>query len=81
MSPIASADEASAQKAKDIIKRITEEVEIGKIYLGTVRKIMDFGAFVEVLARHGRARAYLAAGASPGESRFRRSNRRAMKSW
>ena len=46
---IASADEASAKKAIDIINRITEEVEIGKIYLGTVRKIMDFGAFVEVL--------------------------------
>ena len=46
---VASNDEASALKAIDIIKRITEEVEIGKIYLGTVRKIMDFGAFVEVL--------------------------------
>ncbi|MBX3236949.1 MAG: polyribonucleotide nucleotidyltransferase [Nitrospiraceae bacterium] len=46
---IASSDEASAQKAIDMIKRLTEEVEIGKIYLGTVRKIMDFGAFVEVL--------------------------------
>ena len=32
-----------------MIKRLTEEVEVGKIYLGTVRKIMDFGAFVEVL--------------------------------
>ena len=30
-------------------RRLTEEVEIGKTYLGTVRKIMDFGAFVEVL--------------------------------
>jgi polyribonucleotide nucleotidyltransferase len=46
---IASADEASAKKAIDAINRITEEVEVGKIYLGTVRKIMDFGAFVEVL--------------------------------
>ena len=46
---IASADEASAKKAIEIINRLTEEVEIGKIYLGTVRKIMDFGAFVEVL--------------------------------
>ena len=32
-----------------MINRIVEEVEIGKTYLGTVRKIMDFGAFVEVL--------------------------------
>jgi polyribonucleotide nucleotidyltransferase len=46
---IASADESSLQKAKDIIGRLTEEVEIGKVYMGTVRKIMDFGAFVEVL--------------------------------
>lgn len=46
---IASVDGASAEKAKGMINRITEEVEIGKIYMGTVRKIMDFGAFVEVL--------------------------------
>ena len=46
---IASADEASAKKAIDVIDRLTAEVEVGKIYLGTVRKIMDFGAFVEVL--------------------------------
>lgn len=46
---IAAVDEESAQKAKDMISRLTEEVEIGKVYLGTVRKIMDFGAFVEIL--------------------------------
>ena len=46
---IASADGESLQKAKDIIARLTEEVEVGKMYMGTVRKIMDFGAFVEVL--------------------------------
>jgi polyribonucleotide nucleotidyltransferase len=46
---VASSDEASAQKAIEMIKRLTEEVEVGKLYLGTVRKIMDFGAFVEVL--------------------------------
>ena len=46
---IASSDGASLQKAKDIINRLTEEVEVGKVYMGTVRKIMDFGAFVEVL--------------------------------
>ena len=46
---IASSDEASAQKAIDRVNRITEEVEIGKLYLGKVKKIMDFGAFVEVL--------------------------------
>jgi polyribonucleotide nucleotidyltransferase len=46
---IASVDEASLEKAKEMINRIIEEVEVGKTYLGTVRKIMDFGAFVEVL--------------------------------
>ena len=46
---IAAVDQASAQKAIDAINRLTEEVEVGKIYLGTVRKIMDFGAFVEIL--------------------------------
>jgi len=31
------------------VKWLTEEAEIGKIYRGTVKKIMDFGAFVEIL--------------------------------
>jgi polyribonucleotide nucleotidyltransferase len=46
---IASNDEASAQKAIDRVNQITEEVEIGKLYMGKVKKIMEFGAFVEVL--------------------------------
>ncbi|MFQ5991026.1 MAG: S1 RNA-binding domain-containing protein, partial [Nitrospiraceae bacterium] len=46
---IAASDEASAKKAIGMIDRLTEEVEVGKIYMGTVRKIMDFGAFVEIL--------------------------------
>ncbi|HKR80222.1 MAG TPA: polyribonucleotide nucleotidyltransferase [Nitrospira sp.] len=46
---IASVDSASLDKAKEMVNRIVEEVEVGKTYLGTVRKIMDFGAFVEVL--------------------------------
>ena len=46
---IAAVDETSAKKAIEMINRLTEEVEVGKIYLGTVRKIMDFGAFVEIL--------------------------------
>jgi polyribonucleotide nucleotidyltransferase len=46
---IASSDEASAQKAIERVNQITEEVEIGRLYLGKVKKIMDFGAFVEVL--------------------------------
>src|SRR5215467_2768130 len=46
---IASVDGASLEKAKEMVNRIVEEVEVGKTYLGTVRKIMDFGAYVEVL--------------------------------
>src|SRR2546422_5103922 len=46
---IASVDETSAQKAIDIIKEITAEAEIGKTYLGKVTRIVNFGAFVEVL--------------------------------
>lgn len=46
---IAAVDGESAQKAMDMVLRIVEEAEIGKIYLGTVRKIVDFGAFVEIL--------------------------------
>jgi len=45
---IASADDEAARKAIAIIKELTQEAEIGKIYLGKVRKIMDFGAFVEI---------------------------------
>ncbi len=46
---IASSDEAATQKAVEMVQRITAEAEVGKIYKGTVRKIMDFGAFVEIL--------------------------------
>jgi len=46
---IASADGFAAQKAIDIIQGIVAEPEIGKIYKGKVRKIMDFGAFVEIM--------------------------------
>lgn len=46
---IASSDESAAQRAVEIIERITDEAVIGKIYKGTVRRIVDFGAFVEIL--------------------------------
>jgi polyribonucleotide nucleotidyltransferase len=45
---IASSDGESAQKAIDIINSITAEAEIGKIYLGKIKRIVDFGAFVEI---------------------------------
>ena len=46
---IASIDEAASQKAVEMVQRIAAEAEIGKIYKGTVRKIVEFGAFVEIL--------------------------------
>ncbi len=46
---IASADEAASAKAQKYINDLVQEVEVGKIYLGKVKKIMDFGAFVEIL--------------------------------
>ncbi|OGP31586.1 MAG: polyribonucleotide nucleotidyltransferase [Deltaproteobacteria bacterium GWC2_42_11] len=45
---IASTDENAAKKAVDMVRELTQEAEVGKIYLGKVRKIMDFGAFVEI---------------------------------
>jgi len=46
---IASPDGPSAQKAIDIIKGLTAEPEVGGFYQGVVRRIVDFGAFVEIL--------------------------------
>ncbi len=46
---IASVDEAAAQKALSIISKIVEVPEVGKVYLGKVVKILDFGAFVQIL--------------------------------
>jgi polyribonucleotide nucleotidyltransferase len=46
---IASSDEAASRKAIEMVQRIAAEAEVGKIYKGTVRKIVDFGAFVEIL--------------------------------
>jgi polyribonucleotide nucleotidyltransferase len=46
---IASVDEEAAKKAIEMVQRIAAEAEIGKIYKGTVRKIVEFGAFVEIL--------------------------------
>ncbi|MFA5260932.1 MAG: polyribonucleotide nucleotidyltransferase [Candidatus Omnitrophota bacterium] len=46
---IASTDRAAAEKALAIVKGLVEEPEIGKIYMGTVKRVMNFGAFVEFL--------------------------------
>jgi len=46
---VASPDLGNAEKAMEMIKGLTSEVEVGTIYNGTVKKIMDFGAFIEIL--------------------------------
>jgi polyribonucleotide nucleotidyltransferase len=46
---IASNDSEAASRAVAMVKWLTEEAEIGKIYRGIVKKIVDFGAFVEIL--------------------------------
>ena len=46
---IASSDLAAAEKARSRIEEITSDAEVDGVYNGTVKKIMDFGAFVEIL--------------------------------
>jgi polyribonucleotide nucleotidyltransferase len=46
---IASNDPTALKKAMDIVAKIVEEPEVGKIYKATVKKIMNFGAFCEIL--------------------------------
>lgn len=46
---IAAVDSAAMEKAMAMIKELVQDAEIGQVYLGKVRKIMDFGAFVEIL--------------------------------
>lgn len=42
-------DEEMVKKATDMILGIVKEVEVGEIYEGTVREVVDFGAFVNIL--------------------------------
>lgn len=46
---IMATDQGAAQKAKALVEAIVAEVEVGKVYDGTVKRIMDFGAFVEII--------------------------------
>jgi polyribonucleotide nucleotidyltransferase len=46
---VASANLAAAEEAKRLIEEITAVPELNKTYLGTVNRIADFGAFVEIL--------------------------------
>ncbi len=46
---IASVDAAAGQEAKRRIEELTAEVEVGKVYEGTVLKLLDFGAIVQIM--------------------------------
>ena len=46
---IAATDAEAGQKALHIIEVLTKDVEVGKIYMGKVTRLMDFGAFVEII--------------------------------
>jgi polyribonucleotide nucleotidyltransferase len=46
---IASTDKEGADRAIEIIKGLTEDPEVGRVYEGRVVKLMDFGAFVNIL--------------------------------
>jgi polyribonucleotide nucleotidyltransferase len=46
---VSSVDAAAAQRARDMIEAVTEEVKIDKVYIGRVTSVKDFGAFIEVV--------------------------------
>lgn len=46
---IASTDGAGGENAQRLIERYVKDVEVGETYMGVVKRIMNFGAFVEVL--------------------------------
>lgn len=46
---VAAVLKESADKAMEYIRKLTEMPEVGKVYPATVKKIMEFGAFVEIL--------------------------------
>ena len=46
---VASTDSEASKRAIEMIKGLTEDAEVGKIYKGKVKRIMNFGVFVEIL--------------------------------
>lgn len=46
---VAAPNEKAGEKALDMINKITQDVEVGKVYVGKVLRITNFGAFVEIL--------------------------------
>jgi len=46
---VVSPDAEANEKAVRMIREVTDEAEVGRIYIGKVKRIMNFGAFVEIL--------------------------------
>ena len=72
---IASTDGDAAKKAIQIIEELTEVPEVGKKYLGKVQRIVDFGAFVEIIPGDGWAGSHLGSRRLPRQRRSRRAVR------
>ncbi len=49
MVAVASSDSTKAERAIQMIRDLTEEVEVGKTYTGKIKRILNFGAFCEIL--------------------------------
>jgi polyribonucleotide nucleotidyltransferase len=45
---ISSSDHKAVDEALEMVKSLTQEIEIGSVYHGPVKKVLDFGAFVEL---------------------------------
>ena len=48
---IISSDAKAAEAAREMVEKLTEEVEVGKVYKGRVARVVDFGAFVDILPK------------------------------
>ncbi|MDL1956299.1 MAG: polyribonucleotide nucleotidyltransferase [Candidatus Desulfofervidus auxilii] len=46
---IISNNEEAIQKAAELVKQVTQDIEVGRLYIGKVKRVMDFGALVEIL--------------------------------
>jgi len=46
---VSAPDEAQANRAAEMVRDLTDEAQVGKVYLGQVVKVTDFGAFVRIL--------------------------------
>ena len=78
---IASVDEAAASKAVAIIEELTATAELNKTYLGKVVRVVDFGAFVEILPGTDGLLHVSEMAAPPRPGRAATRSRKATRSW